>query len=224
MTHVRFLVPSRGRPANVARLIAACEKTCRTDYLLHFGFDDDDPCAEDNSSAADLHKWEIRPRMGLAAWTNHLAGWHRSVPYLASVGDDMTPETDGWDELLTGAIDRMGGGFAYPAGTRYPGQPECWAQSSAIARALGWMALPGAEHWYIDNTVRDLGQPDRLAFLPDVTVRHRHANAPGGDPADQTYWDAARHFGHDMAVWQRWRLTGMAADRETARRACTTGR
>ncbi|HXZ77773.1 MAG TPA: hypothetical protein VEH31_43830 [Streptosporangiaceae bacterium] len=217
---MRFLVPSRGRPGNIERLISRCAETCRTDYQLCFGFDDDDPCLEANIKAAGGWPYEVRPRMGLAAWTNHLAMADLSVPYLASVGDDMTPETDGWDESLVAAIDRMGGGFAYPAGTRYPDHPECWAQSSAIARALGWMALPGAEHWYIDNTISDLGQPDRLAFLPDVTVRHRHANAPGGDPPDQTYWDAAGHFGHDMAAWQRWRLTRMAADRETVRRAC----
>ena len=42
MTDLALLVPSRGRPKNVARLIEACEKTCRASTVIHFGFDNDD--------------------------------------------------------------------------------------------------------------------------------------------------------------------------------------
>ena len=55
MTDLAVLVPSRGRPANVARLIEACAKTCRADTILHFGFDDDDDAMSANLAAADGH-------------------------------------------------------------------------------------------------------------------------------------------------------------------------
>src|SRR5215469_15227372 len=99
VTDLAILVPSRGRPANVARLIEACEKTCRTGWVLSFGFDEDDPHLD-----ANLATYEDRvdctalvlPRKNLTEWTNELASFWRDTPYLASLGDDMVPLTDGW--------------------------------------------------------------------------------------------------------------------------------
>src|SRR5690349_19333781 len=99
MADLAVLVPSRGRPHNVARLIQACAATCEADTLLHFGFDDDDPRLEQNLKAAAAHVVTVRPRMGLAAWTNALAREHtETLPEfrpraLASIGDDMVPVT-----------------------------------------------------------------------------------------------------------------------------------
>jgi hypothetical protein len=226
-----ILVPSRGRPQNVGRLIEACRKTCRASTVLHFGFDEDDPSpnvpAVPSGVIFDPVRIDIQPRMGLTAWTNHLASQYvqtlpeHSAPYLASLGDDMVPETDGWDERLITAIEHMGGGFAYPFDGRRSDIPECCVVSTPIVAALGWMALPTSSHWFIDTAWGDLGRPDRLAYLPDVTVRHLHPNVAGGDPHDQTYEDASPQLGKDLAAYQRWRLMDMPRDRETVRQACS---
>jgi hypothetical protein len=197
-------------------------RTCRTSWTLHFGFDNDDDY-EANIRAAAGCRWEVELRKGLAAWTNALAARYldESVPYLASVGDDMVPETDGWDERLITAIEHMGGGFAYPFDGRRSDIPECCVVSTPIVAALGWMALPTSSHWFIDTAWGDLGRPDRLAYLPDVTVRHLHPNVAGGDPHDQTYEDANPQLTKDLAAYQRWRLMDMPRDREKVRSACS---
>lgn len=221
MTDLVVLVPSRGRPGNIARLVEACNKTCRAQTLIAFGFDDDDPAYADNLKAAAGCFTSIRHRMSLGPWTNELAGLHMDAAHLASIGDDMVPVTDGWDERLIGACEQMGGGMAYPNDRRRADIPEAIVMDTAIVKALGWMCLPALAHWYVDNVWSDLGRAAGcLRYLPDVVVEHRHPNVRGGDPSDATYHEASPRYATDMAAYQRWRLTGMRADVEAVR-ACT---
>lgn len=220
MTDLVVLVPSRGRPANVARLIGACAKTCRADTLIHFGFDDDDPALQANLAALD---WNViattQPRTGLASWTNRLADEHvKTLPelvpgHLASLGDDMVPVTDGWDVRL---IEAAGpDGMAYPNDRRRDDIPEAIVISTGIVRELGWFALPELDHWYIDNVWGDLGRgASCLAYLPGVIVEHRHPNVTG-ERGDQTYWDANPKYAADLAAYQQWRMRRMRDDVKT---------
>lgn len=218
MTDLAVLVPSRGRPANVARLIDACERTCRADTMLHFGFDDDDPLLTENYKMIGGYSYTaVRPRMGLAAWTNELAALNMDVPHLASLGDDMVPVTDGWDVRLVEAAGPAG--MSYPDDGRRDDVPEAVVVSTVIVKTLGWFALPSLEHWYVDNVWADLGSgAGCLAYLPDVRVDHRHPNVTG-ERGDRTYWDAGRKYGADLAAYQRWRMRQMRVDIETVR-AC----
>jgi len=212
------LVPSRGRPHNVARLSEACARTCEADTMLHFGFDEDDPRLDQNLKANGRHFVTVRPRMGLAAWTNALAReYTETLPEfrpraLASIGDDMVPVTPGWDRLLLEALPAAGG-FAYPDDERRDDIPEAVVISTAIVEALGWMALPQCQHWFIDNAWADLGRAAGcLRYCPDITVKHMHPNVHGGDPPDATYHDAAGSYDADLAAYQRWRLHRMRGD------------
>ena len=217
------LVPSRGRPRNVERLVTACALTCTADTRLHFGFDQDDPQLEASVRAAGGHRYTVRPRMGLAAWTNHLAARHKDAAAVASIGDDMVPKTHGWDSLLLAAIDeRCGGiGIAYPWDGRRADIPECAVLSRPVVDALGWACPPALGHWYIDNVWRDIGQgAGCLAYVPEVEVRHYHPNTEGGDPHDQTYADAVPGLAADLCAYQAWRLArgGMRAAVDAVRK------
>jgi hypothetical protein len=219
MPDLAVLVPSRGRPANVSRLIEACEKTCRADTILHFGFDQDDPELAANSMAAATGSvgWSTMPRMGLGHWTNYLSAAHEDIRWQASIGDDMVPLTDGWDERLCEAAGTAG--MAYPDDRRRTDLPEAIVMSTSLIRALGWFCEPSLHHWYVDAVWRDLGHAAGcLRYLPDVVVEHRHPNVPGsGARPDATYGDAAAGFAADMAAYQKWRMKRMRADIETVR-------
>jgi hypothetical protein len=223
VANLAVLVPSRGRPANVARLVEACAKTCEADTELCFGFDNDDPCKTDNILATGEGMFSTGSRAGLAKWTNRLI-----VPYLlrehppayfASIGDDMVPVTPGWDRLLIEAQEKIGGGFSYPNDRRRADIPEAVVVDARVVRALGWMCLPALGHWFVDSVWRDLGQfTNRLIYCGAVIVEHRHPNVKGSGAApDATYSDAAAGFAADMAAYQKWRLKGMRADVEAVR-------
>src|SRR5262249_33313528 len=154
MRDLAILVPSRGRPESVARLVQACEKTCGTDYHLVFAFDDNDKLIQASKRAAGHSYVMTGPRKGLAEWTNVL--WRElrhEFSYFASIGDDHIPKTPGWDTYLTGALDSHGGGFAYcwnghpqpPLVHTVAGReqvvtnyPEMCVISAPVLNALGW--------------------------------------------------------------------------------------
>ena len=58
MRDLAILVPSRGRPGSVERLVKACADTCATDYQLCFAFDDDDPEIQVSKRAAGSYYTE----------------------------------------------------------------------------------------------------------------------------------------------------------------------
>jgi len=208
MSDLIVIVPSRGRPASVARLVEACGRTCRADTRLHFGFDIDDPDVRANLDAADWPDALVTtgPRDTLTGWTNKIAMRHLAdAPALASFGDDHLPVTAGWDEQLLAALPEHGG-YAYPNDERRDDVPEACVISTSIVAELGWFCYPGVTHWYNDNIWRDIGAgAGCLIYCPRVIVRHLHPNVTG-QPGDQTYADAAESFSADLGAYQRWKL------------------
>ncbi len=226
MRDLLVIVPSRGRPAQVAALRRAIRRTAaaRTDLLV--AFDDDDPCAGDyerlraGARGDRRFLWSHGPRKGLAEWTNRLAAAH-GLRYraLCSMGDDHRPRTPGWDTRLLSALDDMGGsGIAYGddllQGERLP---TAWVVSSNIVAALGWMCQPSLRHYCVDNAWKDLG--DRagcLRYVPDVVIEHLHYLRTGAAP-DGTYRAAEARASADKDAYQRWLASGADDDAATVR-------
>jgi hypothetical protein len=213
------IVPSRGRPQNVARLLKAVHETRRLDTHVWIGADDDDPAlAEYEKVFSGLRgpgdKFAAGPRKGLAEWTNHAAGRHADhYPFLASFGDDHLPRTPGWDKALVRAVREMGGtGFSYPHDGVREDIPEAVVLSSDIVRALGWMALPECQHYFIDNCWADLGRhAGCIRYLRAVAVDHI-SPATGKVPADATYAASSEKISADQEAYAAWRAGRMPAD------------
>ena len=215
MPDMAILVPTRGRPGNAARLVDACAKTCRADTVIVFGRDEDD-----TSQYPDARHYGaealIRPRMGLAPWTNELALWaldrHPNLAALCSLGDDHVPKTDGWDEALIEALHQIDGGWAYPDDARRDDIAEAVAVTSSIVKGLGWMALPDLHHWCIDNAWTKLAAAvGRLEYLHHVKVPHYHPHSPVPAyqvPADATYEEARWSYDLDKRRYLHWRDQG----------------
>lgn len=212
------IVPSRGRPANVARLIGALEHTMGSEGELALGLDDDDPALPETRDVIATAPFPVRVRVGRrntwAGWTNEIA-----VPAadrfraLCSLGDDHVPLTPGWDIQLINAIRAAGGtGFAYGddllQGHRLPTSVVI---SSDIVRTVGWLCQPSLRHYFADNVRKSLGDAAGcIRYLPDVIIEHRHRTRTGH--SDATYAEALAHWTADRAAYDTWRAERMAED------------
>ena len=241
------IVPSRGRPAAMRELLAAFGETAVCSRLI-ICLDDDDPALggyrevrEEPRFARQPVSWVAGPRMGLAGWTNMIAGTAcREYEALITLGDDHRPETPGWDREWLTSARIMGGGWVYgddgvPHAVTPPGWctsrlPSAFLVTSPIVRALGWMMLRGCEHMFVDAAARDLGlaagteDRPRLAYLPHVKVRHDHYTT-GRSQRDATYDTGMASWGADEAAYRAWlgrpEGTGqILKDADTVRRAC----
>lgn len=218
MRDLLVIVPSRGRPANVARLIEALQQTMATEGELALGLDEDDPTLPEIRAAIAVAPFPVSARFGqrntLVGWTNDIAiPAAENFRALCSLGDDHVPLTPGWDLRLTNAIRVAGGtGFAYGndliQGSRLP---TAVMVSSDIVRTLGWLCQPTLRHYFTDNVWKTLGDAAGcIRYLPDVIIEHRHRSRTG--QSDDTYAEALAHWAADRAAYDTWREERMAED------------
>lgn len=205
------IVPTRGRPHNVARLENARRATASVegaDFL--YAVDDDDPILPEYKSLG-VDRMVIGPRRRLGPTLNDQARRHADLyPFLGFMGDDHVPVTPGWDALVR---DELGLGLAWDPKTPrvvygndlIQGQalPTAAFMHARTIRALGWMSPPDLVHLYIDNFWLELGRElDGLVYLPHVVIQHMHP-AGGTAPWDAGYADAnAEH--RDRADHEAW--------------------
>ena len=216
-----IVVPSRGRPGNVARLLGAVHATSQIRTHLHVAVDEDDETlpqyrAVMDKAGGEHDVLEAGPRKGLCGTTNDVAVRRAGeYPFLASFGDDMVPRTPGWDRALIRGITDMGGtGIVYPWDSVREDIPEAVVLSSDIVAALGWMCEPSLAHWYPDNVWADLGRgAGCLRHLRAIAVDHLNVAAQG--KADATAVGNGKSLDADRDAYWHWRATRMASDIET---------
>lgn len=208
-----ILVPSRGRPHNLERLVAAIRSTVAREYAVYTYIDDDDPSAGDYAplAASDVNM-TIGPRVFYAAAVNELAAIavKDGCTYLAMFGDDVVPETVGWDEQLVDALDGRVG-IAYGSdGLEHlhgPDLPTHFVTTAETYRRLGWVVLPTLRHLFADNVARELGRGvGNFRYLPDVKLPHLHRWNKAA-PDDDTYREAndKRKRVLDRRAFEQWR-------------------
>lgn len=179
MADLVVLAPSRGRPGAAQALIQHFKNTCTADTRLTFVLDRSDPTREDYPADAWVITGDSRNMVeALNLGARSLIGNPIApAPFaIGFMGDDHMPRTLGWDQSYLDALRDMGTGIVYGndllQGSRLPTQ--C-AMTSDIVQALGYMAPPELVHMYVDNTWLRWGKGvDRLRYLPDVIVEHRH--------------------------------------------------
>lgn len=209
--HLAVLVPSRGRPDNVRRLSHALEETVTIPYTLWLRLDNDDPTHEQYPVDEGIITL-IGDRVFFAASVNELAerAIQRGATHLAILGDDVVPETPGWDTRLIAALHgRLG--VAYGSdGLEHLHGPELPTHvlvPAELFTRLGWIALPELRHLFCDNVWRALGEGlGNFAYRPEVKLTHLHPWAKKA-PSDKTYAEAndGRMRALDKKTFEDWR-------------------
>lgn len=189
------LVPSRGRPTNLARLVEAINSTKAGNVSVYTRLDDDDPKLADYLALEVPITVTVGPRVFYAASLNELAKQAAAdgATHLAMFGDDVLPETAGWDRLLVAALkERLGVAYGSDGLEHLHGVdlPTHYVTNVDVYNRLGWLALRTIRHLFLDNVARDIGQAlNNFVYLPEVKLTHLH-RWNGAAPDDATYREA----------------------------------
>ena len=201
------MVPTRGRRALCERLLASFGETASPSTDILFILDPDDR-SYDEMDFGDAPRAVLDPRAYLTGKLNKTAeAVVDSYDVLMWLGDDCVFRTPGWDKLMLAALDDLGGsGWVYADDKRRSDVPEHWMVSSDVVKALGWFANPRLGHFYIDNSIAELGKRSGLIrYCPEAVIEHLHYSVSGARK-DRVYSQTEKRFGKpDLAAFQQWR-------------------
>lgn len=203
-------VPSRGRPHNLKRLAKVLKETCTGDYELLVRIDADDPTCSDYLKIKDA-EFTVGERIFFTLSLNELAqdALDRGFTHIAILGDDVLPETIGWDKKMIAALNNKLGVVYGSDGLENlhgPDLPTHVVMPIEMYKRLGWVGLPGSRHLFCDNAWRELGKLTQFIYLKDVKLTHLHRWNKAA-PDDQTYREANNKVKRelDRKAFETWR-------------------
>ena len=216
------MVPTRGRRENCERFLKSFTETASPGTDLVFITDPDDQETYAGMDWGPAVQAVLDPREFLTGKLNKTAAMMADVyDVLAWFGDDCVPVTPGWDTLMLATLEDMGGtGWVYADDKRRSDVPEHWMCSSDVVKALGWYANPAMGHFYIDNTLAELGKRAGLIrWCPEAVVEHLHYSVTAETVRDEVYLSTEDRFGAaDLQAFQEYRVNQLPHDVALLRR------
>lgn len=136
--------------------------------------------------------------------------------YYFIVSDDHRIRTKGWEEKFIKKIEENGGrGVCYGNDLMYGEKLSTAAFISGnIFRALGFIAIPGLYHMWVDKSWMEIGkQLKKLYYFPEVIIEHMHYKV-GKSLADDSYLrvNNKKIHDHDKNIFDVWKKEKMAED------------
>lgn len=236
MPELAVIVPTRGRPENIRRLIGAWDFTNAWDVAdLVLAVDADDPEIRRYHDLAAEHRHpdtdeDLFRVIEYTTWLPMVAKLNATAKRLAEegsyfalafAGDDHVPETIGWAARYLTVLHELGSGMVY-GDDGYQGRKLSteWAITADVVRALGGRMVPApVDHMYCDNSIMDLFDgAGAIRHLPEVRIEHRHPIA--GKAETDAQYQRVNHrdqFRTDRLAYERWRSSGMISDIRTVR-------
>jgi predicted O-methyltransferase YrrM len=234
------IVPTRGRPENIRKVISAWDFTNAWDVAdLILAIDADDPEYDGYMRLREEseHPDTGDPLFSVAIQSTWLPMVHKldrvavavaeSRKYFAIgfAGDDHLPQTIDWAKTYLTALKEMGTGLVY-GDDGYQGRNLCteWAVTSDVVRALGRMVPAPVEHMYSDVSILDLMDGAGAArHLPQVRIEHMHPIV-GKAAEDDQYKrvNSREQFRKDEVAYNTWTRRSKA-DHIAAVRALRAG-
>jgi hypothetical protein len=215
------MVPTRGRRAQCERLLASFRGTATCADIL-FILDPDDQETYAGMDWGDAPCAVLDPRAYLSAKLNKTAeAVIDAYSVLMWAGDDHVFVTPGWDRVMLATLEDLGGsGWVYPDDKRRSDVPEIWMCSSDVVKALGWFANPHLQHYYLDNSIAELGKRSGLIrWCPEAVIEHLHYSVAKETVRDAVYSETEEMFGQpDLAAFKAWSADALPMEVSVLRR------
>lgn len=197
MTCTSLLLPSRGRPTNIARLHQSIVDTAHGDWEMVVRLDDDDPTASEYPTLRNV-TYLCGPRVVLSQYWNECFAAARG-PVFMHAGDDIVMATPGWDVIVAEAFPADG--IALVHGDDLGDRGTTFATHGFLRRewvdAVGYFVPPYFSSDFNDVWLNEVANAlERRIFVPIVN-EHLHPGF-GKGPLDQTHLERmARHKADD---------------------------
>lgn len=218
------VIPTRGRPENIRKVIGAWDFTNAWDVAdMTIVVDEDDPEIRGYRDLFEAHRHPdtddpLFSMMVEPVWRPMVAKLNRAAVALAEsrkyfaigfAGDDHLPRTIDWAKAYLVELIETGSGMVY-GDDGYQGKKLSteWAVTADTVRALGRMVPAPVEHMYCDNSIMEVfDQAGALKHLPGVRIEHLNPYANGKAEMDQQYKrvnsrEQYRKDGETYRVWQ----------------------
>jgi hypothetical protein len=235
MADLAVIVPTRGRPANVAKVISAWDFTNAWDHAdLILAVDADDPECQ---GYADLFEQNRNPDTGDPLfsimvedrWIPMVEKLNRAALRVALgrryfavgfAGDDHLPRTIGWARRYLDVLHELGTGMVYgDDGYQGANLATEWAITSDVVRALGRMVPAGVDHLYCDNSILEMFRAvDAVRHLPEVRIEHMHPAARKAFTDEQYQRVNSRdQYRRDRATYLAWQRNELPSQAQILR-------
>lgn len=195
---ISVLLPSRGRPTNLARLIGSAKDTADTEVEFVVYADDDDPETAKMGEGLGA-KVVVGLRIVLSETWNRCFE-QSSHDLLMHCGDDIIFRSPGWDTEVAKAFEQ------YPDRILLVhGDDGAWGDRFGThsfihrrwAETLGYFVPPYFSSDYNDTWLNDVANMlGRRVYLPQVITEHMHF-AFGKGPLDQTHQERLERHRQD---------------------------
>jgi len=203
---ISVLVPSRGRPMDLVRMMVSAYKMATHQRRLQFvvRLDEDDPKLVDYFAPPVEGVHYIQgPRILLSSAWNECAALAQGE-ILMHAGDDLTFNTPGWDQRVRDEFqkipDRIGLVYADDLSTNFPDLATHGFLHRRWVETVGYFLPPlFSSDWndvWISEVAKQIG---RFVPMPDVTIEHHH-HSFGKAEYDQTHREREKRGAADDVV------------------------
>ncbi len=186
---ISVLVPTRGRPASVARLVDSCDRNAAGPVEFVFYIDDDDVATEAAvagifAARGGLVQPLLGPRIVLSRMWNECAGVAQA-DVMMHCGDDIVFRTPRWDDLVLEAFDRFDDRIVFVHGNDLLQRGNLGTHGFLHRRwveAVGYFVPPYFASDYNDTWLTEVADMiGRRVYLPELVTEHMHPLAGKGE-------------------------------------------
>lgn len=211
MKPILMICPSRERGEKIKSVLDAWKETTEGLSDLLIAIDSDDPQIEAYKS---LHEvlLDIDEPIRMCPTVNRCLKKYPNYKYYGFIGDDHLFRTK-WETPMIEAVGEMGIAYGDDLLQHERLATHC-LMTANIPNKLGYMAIPGLIHLYMDNFWMELGRGiNSLHYLPDVVIEHMHPGA-GKSTFDARYQavNTGEIDQHDHQVFRDWFMNQMSED------------